>query len=153
MPFVEHAANQHTMMLIASLWDRKDILLSPTLHPVRTPDLMQQPCRLSPDFMLSTNKAADFFSLGQTSLLRTKLAAHLARRTQLETPRAQTSEAQFQVATNENVQNLNAQAIKAAPNDGRISLLEANTARQISALYVGSNHVESAKIADLCKYA
>ena len=103
--------------------------------------------------LLSTNKAADFVLIRQSSLLRTKLATHLARHTQVEVPDAKTLEAQFQVATTDDAQNLNAKVIKAVPNEGSRSLLEANTARQISASYIGSNHVESAKVADSCKYA
>ena len=103
--------------------------------------------------LLSTNKAADFVLLRQSSLLRIKLAAYLARHTQLAAPNAKTSETQFQVATADDAQNLNVTAIEAVSNDRRRSLLGASTARQVSAAYIGSNHVDSAMVADLCKYA
>ena len=85
--------------------------------------------------------------LGKSALLRTNLAAYLAPHTvgtRLQAPHARTCKAQH------------ATAIEAVRKAVSRSLLEAKTqkllARQGSASYVERNHVESAKLADLCKW-
>ena len=142
------------MMLLASL---------PTLELAQPHELVWSPSLPSGshiDSLLSFNKASDRVAkrsplLREVSpLLRANLAAYFARHTQPKTPHTRTHKAHF--ATAHDAQNLNSTAIEAVYNDGRRSLLEAKlqetTARQCSASYVEGSHVESAKIADLCKW-
>ena len=105
------------------------------------------------ELLLRENQAADLV-LGQSPLLRSNLAAYFARHTQLEASHARTYEAQF--ATADDPQNPNATALEAVHENGRRLLLEAKTqettARQGSASSVEGSHIESAKLADLCKW-
>ena len=107
---------------------------------------------MTKELLLREIQAADLV-LGQSPLLRSNLAAYFARHTQLEASHARTYEAQF--ATADDPQNPNATALEAVHENGRRLLLEAKTqdttARQGSASSVEGSHVESAKLADLCK--
>jgi hypothetical protein len=139
-------------MLLASL---------PTLELAQPHDLVRSPSLPSGSHIsLLSFKASDRvakhspFLRAVSPLLRANLAAYFARHTQPKTPHTRTHKAHF--ATAHDAQNLNSTAIEAVYNDGRRSLLEAKiqetTARQCSASYVEGSHVESAKIADLCKW-